>query len=121
METDLGAAGITLEGVERQLTKNETEKDRCIFRSDTDSAPADITVHTVLKGKNGSVKSEKGVFTYTTASGAIFIGKIKAKYLSSMYGEKAFAEMTALKRAFDPALILGRGNIIPEQYLVSTA
>jgi FAD/FMN-containing dehydrogenase len=34
-----------------------------------------------------------------------------------MYGERVFEEMAALKRAFDPALILCRGNMIPEERL----
>jgi D-lactate dehydrogenase (cytochrome) len=45
------------------------------------------------------------------------VGKIKRDYLSVLYGEQALREMAALKRAFDPAGILGRGNIFSEQYL----
>jgi D-lactate dehydrogenase (cytochrome) len=58
-----------------------------------------------IVGLGGTVSAEHG------------LGKIKARHLAAMYGEEAFAEMTALKRAFDPALILGRGNIIPEEHL----
>jgi D-lactate dehydrogenase (cytochrome) len=52
-----------------------------------------------------------------TVSAEHGLGKIKAKYLAAMYGEGAFREMAALKRAFDPALILSRGNMIPEEHL----
>ena len=46
------------------------------------------------------------------------IGKIKRDYLRELYGEDHLREMAALKRAFDPACILGRGNIFSEEYLV---
>jgi D-lactate dehydrogenase (cytochrome) len=39
------------------------------------------------------------------------IGKLKRDYLREMYGDDHLREMAALKRAFDPAGILGRGNI----------
>lgn len=45
------------------------------------------------------------------------IGKLKRDYLSLFYGEEHLREMAALKRAFDPAGILGRGNIFSEEYL----
>lgn len=45
------------------------------------------------------------------------IGKLKRDYLRVLYGEKHLREMAALKRAFDPACILGRGNIFAEEYL----
>jgi len=45
------------------------------------------------------------------------VGKIKRDYLRVLYGERVLREMAALKRAFDPAGILGRGNIFSEQYL----
>jgi D-lactate dehydrogenase (cytochrome) len=45
------------------------------------------------------------------------VGKIKRDYLRVLYGEQALREMAALKRAFDPAGILGRGNIFSERYL----
>jgi D-lactate dehydrogenase (cytochrome) len=34
-----------------------------------------------------------------------------------LYGEEHLREMAGLKRAFDPACILGRGNIFAEEYL----
>ncbi|HEX8749448.1 MAG TPA: FAD-binding oxidoreductase [Pyrinomonadaceae bacterium] len=48
------------------------------------------------------------------------IGKLKRDYLSLLYTEENLREMAALKRAFDPACILGRGNIFSEEYLNST-
>ncbi len=39
------------------------------------------------------------------------IGKLKREYLSLFYSEQDLREMAELKRAFDPAGILGRGNI----------
>ncbi len=52
-----------------------------------------------------------------TVSAEHGIGKLKREYLRELYGEKTLREMAALKRAFDPAGILGRGNIFPEEYL----
>ena len=52
-----------------------------------------------------------------TVSAEHGLGKIKARYLEAMYGEGAFREMAALKKAFDPSLILSRGNMIPEEFL----
>jgi D-lactate dehydrogenase (cytochrome) len=45
------------------------------------------------------------------------IGKLKREYLRDLYGEEHLREMAALKRAFDPSGILGRGNIFPEEYV----
>jgi D-lactate dehydrogenase (cytochrome) len=45
------------------------------------------------------------------------IGKLKREYLRELYGDKHLREMAALKRAFDPAGILGRGNIFDESFL----
>ncbi|MGB9181454.1 MAG: FAD-linked oxidase C-terminal domain-containing protein, partial [Pyrinomonadaceae bacterium] len=45
------------------------------------------------------------------------IGKLKRDYLRELYTENHLREMAALKRAFDPACILGRGNIFSEEYL----
>jgi D-lactate dehydrogenase (cytochrome) len=44
------------------------------------------------------------------------IGKLKCDYLPLFYSEAQLQEMAALKRAFDPARILGRGNIFSEDY-----
>jgi len=45
------------------------------------------------------------------------IGKLKREYLRVLYGEEHLREMAALKHAFDPAGILGRGNIFADEYL----
>jgi D-lactate dehydrogenase (cytochrome) len=45
------------------------------------------------------------------------IGKLKREYLRELYGEAHLREMVALKRAFDPAGILGRGNMFSEDLL----
>jgi D-lactate dehydrogenase (cytochrome) len=45
------------------------------------------------------------------------IGKLKRDYLRVLYDERHLREMAQLKRAFDPACILGRGNIFVEEYL----
>ena len=39
------------------------------------------------------------------------VGKLKRPYLSQFFGEKAIQEMAALKRVFDPHLILSPGNL----------
>ena len=45
------------------------------------------------------------------------IGKLKRDYLRLFYSEEHLREMAALKRAFDPAGILGRGNIFSDSLL----
>ncbi|HZB46934.1 MAG TPA: FAD-linked oxidase C-terminal domain-containing protein, partial [Pyrinomonadaceae bacterium] len=60
---------------------------------------------------------ERAVSLGGTISAEHGVGKIKREYLRALYGERALREMAELKRAFDPARILGRGNIIPEEYL----
>jgi len=45
------------------------------------------------------------------------VGKIKREHLRTLYGDEHLRQMAALKRAFDPACILGRGNIFAEDYL----
>ncbi len=45
------------------------------------------------------------------------IGKLKREYLVQLYGKDHLREMAQLKRAFDPAGILGRGNIFDETLL----
>ena len=45
------------------------------------------------------------------------IGKLKREYLRELYGDQHLREMAELKRAFDPAGILGRGNMFSEDYL----
>jgi D-lactate dehydrogenase (cytochrome) len=45
------------------------------------------------------------------------VGKIKREHLRALYGEEHLREMAELKRAFDPACVLGRGNIFAEEFL----
>lgn len=45
------------------------------------------------------------------------VGKLKRDYLRELYGDEHLRQMAALKRAFDPACILGRGNIFSEELL----
>jgi D-lactate dehydrogenase (cytochrome) len=45
------------------------------------------------------------------------IGKLKREYLKELYGEAHLREMANLKLAFDPAGILGRGNMFVEERL----
>ena len=48
-----------------------------------------------------------------TVSAEHGIGKIKHAYLKEMYGPAGIAEMVRVKKEFDPAFILGRGNVFP--------
>ncbi|TVM04188.1 MAG: FAD-binding oxidoreductase [Candidatus Brocadia sp. WS118] len=45
------------------------------------------------------------------------VGKIKREYLLDMFGPLGLREMAAMKKKLDPCVILGRGNIIPDEYL----
>jgi D-lactate dehydrogenase (cytochrome) len=60
---------------------------------------------------------QRAVHVGGTVSAEHGIGKLKRDYLRLLYDEKHLREMAALKRAFDPACILGRGNIFAEDYL----
>jgi D-lactate dehydrogenase (cytochrome) len=73
------------------LPKNEAEAER------SRHVYARCIAQAVMLG--GCVSAEHG------------IGKLKAKYLNAMMGERYLNEMADLKRAFDPKGILGRGNI----------
>jgi D-lactate dehydrogenase (cytochrome) len=52
-----------------------------------------------------------------TVSAEHGIGKLKREYLLELYGADHLREMAQLKKAFDPAGILGRGNMFAEEYL----
>jgi D-lactate dehydrogenase (cytochrome) len=54
-----------------------------------------------------------------TVSAEHGIGKLKREYLRLLYTEEHLREMAALKRAFDPACVLGRGIIFSESLLDS--
>jgi D-lactate dehydrogenase (cytochrome) len=60
---------------------------------------------------------ERAVSLGGTVSAEHGVGKIKREYLRALYGEQALREMAELKRAFDPACVLGRGNIFAEELL----
>ena len=60
---------------------------------------------------------ERAVSLGGTISAEHGVGKIKRDYLRALYGEQHLREMAALKRAFDPACVLGRGNVFPEEFL----
>lgn len=60
---------------------------------------------------------QKAVELDGTISAEHGIGKLKREYLRELYGDAHLREMADLKRAFDPAEILGRGNMFDEQFL----
>lgn len=62
---------------------------------------------------------ERAVSLGGTISAEHGIGKLKREYLRVLYGDQHLREMAALKRAFDPACVLGRGNIFAEELLNS--
>jgi D-lactate dehydrogenase (cytochrome) len=55
--------------------------------------------------RGGTVSAEHG------------IGKIKHHFIRIMVGDEGLKEMARVKKVLDPALILNRGNIFPEEYL----
>ncbi|MFN2482652.1 MAG: FAD-binding oxidoreductase, partial [Pyrinomonadaceae bacterium] len=77
-------------------------------RSDAEAARAREIYMTFVRravSVGGTVSAEHGV------------GKLKREYLRELYGDRHLREMAELKRAFDPACILGRGNIFAEEFL----
>lgn len=60
---------------------------------------------------------ERAVAVGGTVSAEHGIGKLKRDYLRALFGDKALREMAGLKLAFDPAGILGRGNMFAEEFL----
>lgn len=56
-----------------------------------------------------------------TVSAEHGIGKLKSGYLDVMYGERYLNEMAEIKKAFDPNLILGIGNMIDRKYFFGGA
>jgi D-lactate dehydrogenase (cytochrome) len=59
----------------------------------------------------------KAVDLRGTISAEHGIGKLKREYLRELYGDEHLREMAELKRAFDPAGILGRGTMLDEEFL----
>ncbi|OPZ23102.1 MAG: putative FAD-linked oxidoreductase [candidate division BRC1 bacterium ADurb.BinA364] len=53
--------------------------------------------------RGGSVSAEHG------------IGKLKTAFLKLMYGEEGIEQMRALKRLFDPEMLLNRGNLFEDE------
>jgi D-lactate dehydrogenase (cytochrome) len=77
-------------------------------RDDAEAARArDIYMAFVRRAVSlgGTISAEHGV------------GKLKRAYLRELYGDEHLREMAALKRAFDPACVLGRGNMFDEEFL----
>lgn len=77
-------------------------------RDDTEGTRARELYVEFLKyaaGVGGTLSAEHGV------------GKLKRDYLRLFYTDDQLREMAALKRAFDPNGILGRGNIFSEELL----
>ena len=80
-------------------------------RDDTEAAHARELYIRFLKyaaSVGGTLSAEHGV------------GKLKRDYLRLFYNDDQLRAMAALKRAFDPNGILGRGNIFSEELLSST-
>ncbi|MFH1995845.1 MAG: FAD-binding oxidoreductase [Candidatus Omnitrophota bacterium] len=61
--------------------------------------------------------ARKAVDLGGTVSAEHGIGKTKHAYLNVMYGENGVLEMAKLKKAVDPACILGLDNIFPKELL----
>ena len=59
----------------------------------------------------------KGIALGGTVSAEHGIGKIKHAYLEALYGRKGLLEMVRIKKALDPACILGLDNIFPKELL----
>lgn len=89
---------------------------------------ADNHLHANLLPHNNE-ESEKGWRLYRTIAKQIItwggsisaehgVGKIRRDYLLEMYGHSGLKEMAMIKKTLDPCNILGRGNIIPEGYLI---
>jgi D-lactate dehydrogenase (cytochrome) len=77
-------------------------------RNDEESARAWEIYHRFIRRAvdvGGTISAEHG------------IGKLKRDYLVELYGEEHLREMAKLKLAFDPAGILGRGNMFAENLL----
>lgn len=77
-------------------------------RNDDEAVKAREIYHTFIRRAvdvGGTISAEHG------------IGKLKREYLRELYGDDHLKEMAVLKRAFDPACILGRGSMFSEEYL----
>jgi len=63
----------------------------------------------------------RGITLGGTVSAEHGIGKTRHAYLEEMYGRKGILEMARLKKALDPACILGLDNIFPKILLNGTS
>ncbi len=74
--------------------------------------------------KKGKALFARWAETVTSLGGAVSaehgVGKIKRGFLETMYGKEGLREMAAVKAAFDPSLMLARGNLFPEELLDET-
>lgn len=80
----------------------------------------------VLPRDTGDYRRGKELFSrwaaeVTAMGGAVSaehgVGKIKRDFLHTMYGDEGIAQMAAVKRALDPAGVLGRGTLFEERWL----
>lgn len=53
-----------------------------------------------------------------TISGEHGIGKLKRPYFQELFPKQGIKEMIEIKKAFDPHLILNRGNLFPEEMII---
>lgn len=60
----------------------------------------------LVSERGGAVSAEHGV------------GKLKADFLTIMYGEENIAAMAGAKAAFDPQALLGAGNLFPPELVI---
>ncbi len=61
--------------------------------------------------------ARKAIALGGTVSAEHGIGKIKHAYLEALYGRRGIVEMARIKKALDPACILGPDNIFPKELL----
>jgi D-lactate dehydrogenase (cytochrome) len=70
------------------------------------------------RGKELALRfAEHAVGLGGTVSGEHGIGKLKHDFLRILYGDSGLAEMAAVKKALDPACVLNRGVMFPEELL----
>lgn len=70
------------------------------------------------RGKELALRfAEHAVGLGGTVSGEHGIGKLKHDFLRVLYGDNGLAEMAAVKKALDPACVLNRGVMFPEDLL----
>ena len=61
--------------------------------------------------------AEKAVELGGTVSAEHGIGRMKHDFLKAQYGDDGLSQMAEVKRAFDPARVLNRGVVFPEELL----